>query len=396
MASEIGDCATVLEQFIHDSANLPAEINYMMEEIQAIDQEMQKYLTGINSKESALQKQVKNHGSLVAHPKEQEYAGYAKKHYDVCLNLQRKKMEHSDRAYLLLDRQLKRLDERIQQLIRSGQLDDDGIPSVFNRKSDSQKVPLDMPLPLQAASISALNASAHRLNAQATPTIRAPQPRQIQQAQTSIQPQRASVPATPAPGIQSQKASQEREQSAGPDSKRRKLTMSTTGLNIPSQPSSLRQSSIGPGTPKAGTPTGSRAGSVPRSAIPGGVKKTTVGIAKKAPHAQVTKLKNKHTKHVRLSQSGSRKKAGSPAVRGLRAGTEASEDSVLSSADASDTDTSQAKARRRKKAQHQAPEPASASEEEGEDETDDKLYCYCSQPSFGEMVGCENPNCPRE
>lgn len=69
MAVEVGDCATVLEQFIHDAANLPAEINYMMEEIQAIDKDMQKHLMNINSKEGALQKQVKNHGSLVAHPK---------------------------------------------------------------------------------------------------------------------------------------------------------------------------------------------------------------------------------------------------------------------------------------------------------------------------------------
>lgn len=396
MAAEVGDCAAVLEQFIHDAANLPAEINYMMEEIQAIDQQMHKYLQNINSKESALQKQVKNQGSLVAHPKEQEYVDFGKKHYDLCLNLQKKKMVHGDKASAMLDRQLKRLDERIRQLQRSGQMDDDPpLPSVFDRRPENQRTPLDVPNPaaLQAANLNALTAN-RTVQPHATPIIRAPQPRQIHQAPTSLaQQQRSSAPATPASAVIHAQKQAEREHSAGADSKRRKLNMSTTGINLPSQPSGLRQSSIGPGTPKAGTPTGSRAGSIPRMSVPA-TKKAGTGVTKKVNNPTVTKLKNKHTKHVRLSQSGGRKKAGSPAVRGARAGTEVSEESVLSSADASDTDTSQAR-KRRKKTTHQ-PEPPSASEDEGEDETDDKVYCYCSQPSYGEMVGCENPTCKRE
>ena len=382
MATEVGDCATVLEQFIHDSANLPAEINYMMEEIQAIDQQIHKYLQSVNSKESALQKQVKNHSSLVAHPKEHEYVEFGKKHYDLCLDLQRKKMVHSDKASVMLDRQLKRLDQRLRQLQRSGQMDDDPtLSELMDRKPEHQRTPLDMPMqntiPLQAANLNALQAN-RALQPHVTPTLRQPQPRPIHQAlASSAQQQRSSAPATPvSAAIQAQKQT-EREQSAGADSKRRKTNLATIGINLPSQPSGLRQSSIGPGTPKAGTPTGSRAGSIPRITGPT-AKKTGVGVTKKVNNPAVTKLKNKHTKHVRLSQSGGRKKAGSPAVRGARAGTEVSEESVLSSADASDTDTSQAR-KRRKKTVHQ-PEP-SASEDEGEDETDDKVNCYCSQPS---------------
>lgn len=398
---EIGDCATVLEQFIHDAANLPAEINYMMEEIQAIDQDLTKHQVNIKSKENALEKQVKNHGSMQPHPKEQEYAEFAKKHYDICIDLQKKKILHSDKACSMLDRQLKRLDERIRQLQKHGQMDDEPpLPSVFNRKPDNQKTFVDLPsgpLPLQAASISALNAGAHRLIAHTTPTIRQPQPRQISQiSASSILPQRSSAPATPASAaIQAQKHQAEREHSAGADSKRRKVIMSTTGINLPAQPSNLRQSSIGPGTPKAGTPTGSRAGSIPRQTGAAGAASKKAGvITKRVPNHQVTKLKNKHKQHVRLSQSGGRKKGGSPSVRGARGGTAASEDSVLSSADASDTDASQSRSRRKKAVQQ--PEPQSASEEDEGDEPDDKVYCYCSQPSYGEMVGCENPTCKRE
>ena len=392
MATEIGDCATVLEQWVHDSANLPAEISYMMEEIQAIDKEMAKHLGTIASREGTLQKQVKNHGSLQAHPKEQEYTEYAKKHYDLCLDLQKKKIDHSDKACLILDRQLRKLDERILQLQRSGQMEDEPpLPSVFTRKGENTKLPLDASqstTALQAANMNALNISRNsQLNS--TPIIRAPQPRQIQAITATIPAQRASAPVTPAATAVIQKQT-EREQSAGADSKRRKLNMSITGINLPAQPSGLRQSSMGPGTPKAGTPTGSRAGSIPRVTIPAN-KKLGITINKKIGNPVVTKLKGKHIKHGRLSQSG-RKKAGSPAVRGARGGTEASEDSVLSSADASDTDTSQAKRRKKKQAQ---PDPPSASEEE-EDETDDKVYCYCNQPSYGEMVGCENETCKRE
>lgn len=417
MAVEVGDCATVLEQFIHDAANLPAEINYMMEEIQAIDKDMSKHLININSKESALQKQVKNHGSLVAHPKEQEYADYTKKHYDLCLDLQKKKIVHSDKARAMLDRQIKRLDERIIQLLRTGQMDDNGepLPSIFNRKPD----PFDVkngpsgPIPLQAANINALNASAYRANSQTTPAIRPPQSRQVTQVSSSNPASRTAVPVTPSLAS-ANKLQNDREHSAGADAKRRKLTMSTSGINLPSQPSGLRQSSIGPtaGTPKAGTPTGSRAGSIPRQtgATSATTKKTGGAVTKKVPHQQVTKLKNKHKQHVRLSQSGNgagRKKGASPSVRGVRGGTEASEDSVLSSADASDSEVSQSQSNRKRKRKSQASSSqrerertrereVSEDEDDEVDEQDDRAYCYCSQPSYGEMVGCENSECPRE
>lgn len=413
MAADIGDCATVLEQFIHDAANLPAEVNYMMEEIQALDKDMQKFLVNINSRESTLQKQVKNHGSLVPHPKEQEFAEYAKKHYDLCIDLQKKKIAHSDKACVMLDRQLKKLDERIIQLQRSGQMDDNGepLPSVFNRKPDTfdTKIGAAGPIPLQAANLSALNASAYRANSHTTPTIRPPQPRQVTQVSATNPASRSAAPTTPSVAS-STKHQSDREHSVGADSKRRKLTMSTTGINLPSQPSGLRQSSIGPtaGTPKAGTPTGSRAGSIPRQTSTTGIatKKSAGNVNKKLPHQQVTKLKQKHKQHARLSQSLGRKKGGSPSTRGVRGGTEASEDSVLSSADASDSEVSQGQNNRKRKRKSQASSQrerertrereVSVSEDEEVDEQDDRTYCYCNQPSFGEMVGCENSECPRE
>ncbi|KAK5314979.1 hypothetical protein LTR93_009981 [Exophiala xenobiotica] len=395
------DCASVLEQFIHDAANLPAEINHMMEEIQAKDKELHKFISVINQKDINIQKHLKVNGVLAPHPKENEYAELAKKNYESSALLQDQKVHLAERAYNILERQLKRLDMKIKELQNDGQLvDGPPLPSVFNRKAEAQKSFIDLPtsLPLQNTSISALNSSAHRINAHVAATAQQAQPRQLPQLATSSVPtQRSSAPATPASTVQQQRQ-REREHSAGADIKRRKLA---AGSNLPAQPSGLRQSSLGPGTPKALTPTAtgtSRAGSLPRTTglqqAAGPPRKS--GLSKKViPHQQVNKLKQKGTTKGRLSVG--RKKGQSPSIRGGRGGTAASEeDSIVSSADASETDASTTRGRRGMQRQVQE-EVELGEDEEMEDEEDEKRYCICNQRSYGEMVACENEkDCPYE
>lgn len=395
------DCASVLEQFIHDAANLPAEISHMMEEIQAKDTEMQKHHTAINTKDANLQKNLKANGVLQAHPKETEYIDQVKKHYDAMANIQNQKVLLSERGCSILDRQIKRLDTRIRELANDNQISAEGLPSIFNRKADKPFMEASQ-MPLQNASVSALNANAHRMNAQAAAIAQA---RQVSQASMTAAPPRSAVPASPAAVQAQRQREREREQSLGADNKRRKLGNPLAGANLPAQPSNLRQSSLGPGTPKAGTPTGavtgSRAGSVPRAtAVAQGSTAVPKKSALKKVATQQIKVKNKHTKHARLSMAG-REKAQSPSVRGGRAGTAASEeDSVLSSADASETDASQSRARgggRRKKQPVQPEVSVEVGEQEGGDEDgeddDPNLYCYCQKHSHGDMVACENPAC---
>ncbi|KIW43930.1 uncharacterized protein PV06_04977 [Exophiala oligosperma] len=394
------DCASVLEQFIHDAANLPAEINHMLEEIQAKDKDLQKYLSVINQKDVNIQKHLKVNGVLAPHPKENEYADLVKKNYESSAHLQDQKIHLADRACNILERQLRRLDTKIKELQNDGQLvDGPPLPSVFNRKAEPQKSLIDIPpsLPLQNASISALNANAHRINSHITATMQQAQSRQLPQiATTNAPPQRSSAPATPASAVQ-QHRQREREHSVGADTKRRKLN---AGANLPAQPSGLRQSSLGPGTPKASTPTAtgtSRSGSLPRTAGPqqatGPPKKS--GLSKKImPHQQVNKLKQKGTPKGRLSVG--RKKGQSPSVRGGRGGTAASEeDSVLSSADASETDASTSRGRRgNKKSLREEVEMHEDEDMDDDEGEDDKRYCFCNQRSYGEMVACENDDCP--
>lgn len=400
------DCASVLEQFIHDAANLPAEICHMMEEIQAKDKELQKLTSTINQKDTNIQKHLKANGVLAPHPKETEYAELVKRNYEQSFLLQSQKVSLSEKACNLLERQVRRLDVKIRELQNDGQLvDGPPLPSVFNRKAETQKSIIDPPasLPLQNASISALNASAHRLNSQMAGATPQAQPRQLPQIVTATAPvQRSSAPATPASAVQQQRQ-REREHSLGADTKRRKLGNPLAGINLPTQPSNLRQSSLGPGTPKASTPAASsqsRAGSIPRTT---GSQQSTAptkksGLSKKVmSHQQVNKLKQKGMNKSRLSMG--RKKGQSPSVRGGRGGTAASEDadSVLSSADASETDASQSRGRRRsKKPPVDEAEAEVAEDEDMEDDEaeDDKKYCFCNQRSYGEMVACENDKCP--
>jgi inhibitor of growth protein 3 len=399
------DCASVLEQFIHDAANLPAEISHMMEEIQAKDNELQKSLTSINNKDVNIQKHIKVNGVLQAHPKESEYADSVKKHFEMSTDLQNQKVLLSEKACALLDRQIKKLDIKIRELQNDNQLSLDGppLPSIFNRKAEPGIFPSQPAIAaLQNASASALNASAHRINSQVAASLQQAQPRPVAQAAAlATAPQRSSAPATPAAVLQQRQ--REREASLGAESRKRKLG-AITGATAPTQPSNLRQSSLGPGTPKAGTPTGttgSRAGSVPRTVTVNPASAATANkklmnpLSKKAALNQVTnKLKTKQIQRVSL---GGRKKAQSPSVRSGRGGTAASEgdDSVLSSADASETDASQTRSRGSRKKKVKQEQDVERMEDGYDDEEvdDDTVYCMCQQPSYGEMVACENDDC---
>ena len=429
------DCASVLEQFIQDVANLPAEINHMMEEIQAKDREMQKHQTSVNAKDGAIQKHIKLNSSLVPHPKEQEYRKMIEDHYVAMQKIQDQKIALSDKACLLLDRQIKKLDVKIRELQNDGQLlDGPPIPSIFSPKQQTTEaprfpysdIPPHHPSPLQitsgnvAAGIQHANMTAHRTNNAHSTNIVHPIPTRISQISTS-NPIRSSAPATPASALHTVQRSQ-RESSVGTisvaDSKRRRIN---AGANLTA--SNLRQSSLGPGgthTPKAGTPTGTsnRGGSVPRSTAPTsttgtGIKKSSLAISKKSGplNPTLSKLKGKPTKRM----SGSyKRKGGSPSVRS-RGGTADDDDSVLSSAEVSEAEsaTPSATGRGRRSGKERAAarnaklagqdnedvdmDGGGEGDGEGEDDQEDtKEYCFCHNVSYGDMVGCENDNCPYE
>jgi inhibitor of growth protein 3 len=142
MAQMNEDCASVLEQFVHDVANLPAEINHLMEEIQAKDKIIQDCRTTINSRDTSLQKFLKLNGSLAPNPKEEQYAKTILQNLDKSQQLQDEKIQLSEKACVLLDRQIKKLDVKIRDLQNDGVLSTEPpLPSLFNNKDQYRDPP---------------------------------------------------------------------------------------------------------------------------------------------------------------------------------------------------------------------------------------------------------------
>lgn len=383
------DCASVLEQFVHDVANLPAEINHLMEEIQAKDKTIQDARTAINTRDGSLQKFIKLNGSLAPNPKEEQYGKVILQNFDRSQQLQEEKIQLSEKACVLLDRQIKKLDIKIRDLQNDGVLSNDPpIPSLFNSNKDQYRDPPKIFFPDTTAgdsssySAAPLNPTSGNANANAVlgATQRLSQTLARPGGLASLNSQigaRSSAPATPAATAASHfQQRHQRESSAGAvDSKRRRLNPSLSTL--PTTSSNLRQSSLGPGTPRAGTPSTSRAG----SAGPRTVGVTRKALTKKvAPHQQLKKLKAMG-KASKRSSSASRIRIGmkkSPSA----GGDDDEDDSMLSDADMSDSENDAGN------------DLDDDDEDEGNEDT--KVYCTCRSVSHGDMVACDNDNCPYE
>ncbi|KAF2138305.1 uncharacterized protein K452DRAFT_277387 [Aplosporella prunicola CBS 121167] len=365
------DAASVLELFIHDVANLPLEITHLYEEMQAKEQLIQHCHNIIDARDSSLQKFVKLNGSLVKNPKEEPYSKQILQQYDKAQILQEEKCRLAEKAAHLLDRHVKRLDIKIRDLQADGSIPNDPLPSLLRPESlavppSSTATGANTPLnPLSmnanAGSQQIANAAIARLAGVTGQRISSPAvtggiPSTIlNQTHLSNASALAAMSAT----------NRQREMSVSSDSKRRRLNASLGSL--PTMTSALaRQSSLGPGTPKVGTP-GSRAG----SAGPRPNKK----FSKKALPGQANRKKlNK----VGISKKSARRLMGqsraSPSTTG-------DDDSMLSE-DASDDDGSAI-----------GVDGVGDDNMDLDDEADDTQYCICERVSFGDMVACDNDKC---
>ena len=96
-----------------------------MEEIQAKDKTIQECRTTINSRDNSIQKFIKLNGSLAPNPKEEQYSKTILQNLDRCQSLQDEKIHLSEKACVLLDRQIKKLDIKIRELVKDGILSND-------------------------------------------------------------------------------------------------------------------------------------------------------------------------------------------------------------------------------------------------------------------------------
>ncbi|KAK5129837.1 hypothetical protein LTR08_002774 [Meristemomyces frigidus] len=378
------DAASVLEQFVHDVANTPAEITHLLEEIEDKDRQIARLKLDIAKRDEQLQKWVRINGGHVANTKEDAFSKTMNDCYDKCEILQAEKCGLSEKAQIVLERQIKRLDVGLRGLSAREEFPPDwGGPSLLSGTATGVSTPMPgTGGPLQAVSgnIGTTGGAPNIANAA--------QMRMAQAAGTGGR----GAQQTPAANV----AARSQRESSSEASKRRRLN--TTIGNLPSASSNLRQSSLGPGTPKGGTPvpatiSTSRAGSAQPARPTVAAKKAGAPPPGKkvAPH-QAAAGSRKRVRPTNKKGDRRRQLTRDRATPSTNASLSEEEDDSASPTPSS-LPRSQADGTSDRKSRNAAGPGPGDEEEEYDEENDDHLYCYCQKVSYGDMVACDNDNC---
>ncbi|KAF3939851.1 hypothetical protein ABW19_dt0206290 [Dactylella cylindrospora] len=342
------DVQSVLEQFIENVSNLPAELAHLYEELAAKDKRVHALKQSIAQKDTSIQRFIRQNGSQTPYPKEAMYHKAINDAYKEIGTIQDEKCALAKKAMTLVEKHVKRLDMKIRDLQRDGLIPEDFITPKM----------LEQHAPPNFASIGGSG------NAGGTVTVN-PTPGRLPPALTGVARSGGgggssgggggagmSTASTLEGVSRSLAASTTLEDQLvhtlkgivstnGPDLKRRRLN---TGGPAPVNPSPLVNTSnanSGVNTPTRGVPAGTPSTSARRSGPPPKPVRRPTATATSTPAAVVKKQKNED---------------------------DAEEDHSDSDNDDEEEDT-------------------------GEDQ---KPYCVCQQVSFGNMVACDNKGCPFE
>jgi inhibitor of growth protein 3 len=447
--AEVLDPALILDEWTNRVQNLPEEIRFIQDEITEKDRQFNECVKTIEERDGRIQKWIRANGSHEPFPREEGYRQTIREKFKEAETLANEKIALTQKLQYIMDKHLKNLDVQIKLLYdrnEPGFTDPDELPSLVQPSAANQSQPSARSAGTAANPITnALNAIP---NGASQSALRAANP-QVRNAQ-SQQHVSASAPATPAATIIISR--NHRENSAGPGSgvPKRGPRLNTSGLgNAPSQSSGLaRHSSLGPGTPKA-TNQHLAAGGVQRAGSAGpraSTKGAGAGGIRKSSTPSGGPGRKKGTPAP--GQGGGNTKSGLSRVkRAAKNSPSSNADSELSDADSGSADESDARTGGRgtpagstrgnhtsgpsSKAQHQQqqhedgghhhrpqssgrPQPPGVGrdrrgggglEDENDEEAmdvdddeagDDKKYCICQNVSFGDMVACDNEDCPYE
>ncbi|KAF7541987.1 hypothetical protein G7Z17_g11829 [Cylindrodendrum hubeiense] len=388
------DPGLILDDWINRVQNLPEEIRFIQEEISDKDRQYAECIRMVEDRDGKLQKWIKTNGSHEPNPKEDLLRAQVRENYAKADQLSQDKITLMQKLQVIMDKHLRSLDIQVKLLYdraEPGFTDPDEVPSLLRASAANQSVPNIRAINL-TSTITTTGPAAAPLVAIPTSSnpalARLPSHPNVRHAQG--QPHPSSAPATPAASMI---LNRQRESSAGPITKRGPRANPALG-NIPVTSSGLaRHASLGPGTPKGSAPNGpgslTRAGSAgPRSSsvkstgMTGGRRGTPTGSSRKKPInksslSRVKKASNRNspapTADSELSDpesgSGDDEDGGDGRSRGTPTadGKDGDGDDVLGDADDDDDDGG-----------------------------DDKKYCLCHNVSYGDMVACDNDNCPYE
>ncbi|KAI0160309.1 inhibitor of growth proteins N-terminal histone-binding-domain-containing protein [Xylariaceae sp. FL1272] len=410
-AAEAQDPAVILEEFIHRTANLPEEVRFIQDEIADKDRAYHECSRTIEEADTKIQKWIRANGSHQHNPREAGLRDVIKENLNRADRLSREKEVLAAKALHIFDKHLRHLDFQIKQLTdkaEPGFTDPDEIPSLVRPSAANHSA-----VPPQVLAVTKSSTPLNPIHNNATPTIARVPPPQARSSQ--FQPHHSSsAPTTPAASIILSR--NQRESSAGPGSgvpKRGPRTASGIG-NLPANPSGLaRQSSLGPGTPKAGTPgASSRAGSaqpkgVAKATGSTGSRKGTPGAAparKKPPTSKSTLSRVKRVGHSKGSPAStadselSDAESASSSHRASRAGSGTpvhTHNHIHIKNITADADKDEEMPDRNEEEAGSASDGSASGLDEEEDE-EGKRYCLCQAVSYGDMVACDNPSCPYE
>ncbi|CAM1507355.1 Fc.00g069960.m01.CDS01 [Cosmosporella sp. VM-42] len=387
------DPGLILDDWINGVQNLPEEIRFIQEEMAEKDRQTAECLRMIEDRDGKIQKWIKTNGSHEPNPKEELLRSQVRQNYNRVDVLSREKIALQKKLEIVTDKHVRAMDVQLRQLFdraEPGFTDPDEVPSLVRPSAANQPAPSIRSLNT-ATAMAANGPPATPLNAipnSSNPALaRLPNHPNIRHAQA--QQHASSAPATPAASII---LNRQRESSAGPATKRG--PRANTGLgSVPVTSSGLaRHSSLGPGTPKGASANAAgsvaRAGSAgPRStsiksiATAGRRGTPTAGARKKPPPksslSRVKKVSSRNspapTADSELSDAESVSGDEEDGIEGRSRGTPV--------ADGKDID---------------GDEVLGDAEEDDDEGGDDKKYCLCHNVSYGDMVACDNDNCPYE
>ena len=383
------DAASVLESFVHDVANTPAEVTHLLEEIQTKDMQIHALKDEISKRDAQLQKWVRLNGGHIVNPKDEPFSRTVNDCYDKCEILQAEKCGLGEKAQIVLERQIKRLDLGLRGLGAREEFPSDwGGPTLLSGSGSVTGVSTPVtggggvvhaaPLHVVSGNIGSVGGAPNIANAA--------QIRMAQAAKAGRSVVHAGGTVTPTNMPRNQR------ESSSEANKRRRLNVSLGTLPVPS--SNLGQSSLGPGTPKAGTPNPqaagtSRAGSAQPTRPAGGLKKApTTAAARKLAPPQPSRKRDRHRK------KGDRRRQlkSDRATPSTNASGSDDEDSASPTPSSLPRSQADGTGDRRHRNHRHHDEPAS-DDDEDDPEEDNTLYCFCQRKSFGDMIGCDNDNC---
>ncbi|OHE90672.1 PHD-finger domain-containing protein [Colletotrichum orchidophilum] len=397
--AEALDPAIILDDWLNRVQNLPEEIRFLQDEIADRDRQYGDCVKLIEDRDGKIQKWIRANGSHETNPREQGMRSQMRDNFIRADQLATEKIALTQKLQIIMDKHLRNLDQHVKMLYdraEPGFNEPDECPSLIRPSAANHSAPSSRSInPASHLVGTAITATPLNpiINSSSPVTARVGNP-QIRNAQS--QQHASSAPATPAASMIMNR--QARESSAGPGSgapKRGPRSVSGLGV-LPATSSSLaRHSSLGPGTPKGTTPgpngavragsAGPRSSSTKASSV-SGIRKGTPGAAgRKKP------ISSNKSSLSRVKKAGSRNSPASTA------------DSELSDAESGSGDdgdrsrvdrTSGTPAREGKDADADGDD--SVLDAEDDEAGDDKKYCTCQNVSFGDMVACDNEDCPYE